>query len=290
MSHNVPVHHVQQYKANVMFLMQQGGSKLRGLVESLELTGKRGSLDFIGPTSVFRRTGRHQDTRLVNTEHSRRWYDAATFDWADLIDKEDKLRMLYDPQSPYAQNAARAFNRNTDDVIIAGLFADVITGEEADGTTTWASATTQIITESGSSGMTLTKLNQMREIKEANDDEGDMPWYLAISPKQMTNLLNTTEVKSADYNTVKALVAGTINSFMGFEFVNHNRLLTTSGGKRRCVAWRRDGFGLAVPSDFEVSVDKRPDKNNSTQVFCSMMLGGARTEEKKVIECQCAEA
>ena len=62
--------------------------------------------------------GRHSDTPLMNTPHSRRRVTAAPYNWADLIDTSDKLRILFDPTGPYATNAVMAFNRAMDKAII----------------------------------------------------------------------------------------------------------------------------------------------------------------------------
>lgn len=290
MSHLVSANHVKQYNENVTFLSQQKSTKLRDKVEVVDLKGKKGAYDALGPTKPTKRTGRHGDTKLVNTPHYRRWITSATYDWADLVDDEDKLKMLYDPTHPYAVNAGMAFARQKDDVIISALFADVLYGEDGDQTLTWASdGADQIIAETGTDGMTLAKLLEAQEIKGLADVDEDEKWYMAISPKQLTNLLNTTEVKSADYNSVKALVKGEINEFMGFEFVRTNRLLTT-GNMRRCAAWCKSGLYLAEPKNVTTDIGPRRDKNNATQIFVTMNLGAVRMEEVKVIEIQCYEA
>lgn len=290
MSHLVSTHHVKQFNDNVMYLSQQKGSKFRDKVTIEDLKGKKGAYDQLGPTTPTRRVGRHSDTRLVNTPHYRRWITAVTYDWADLVDDDDKIKMLYDPTNPYAVNAGMAFARQKDDVIIAAMFADVESGEEADSTLTWASdGSDQIISESGSDGLTLAKLKQARELKAEADVDPDEKWYMAVSPDQMTNLLDTTEVTSSDYNTVKALVQGEVNTFMGFEFVESNRLLS-SGNNRRCFAWCKSGIILAEPKGVTTDIGPRRDKNNSTQIFVTMNLGAVRMEEVKVIEIQCYES
>ena len=63
---------------------------------------------------------------------------------------------------------------------------------------------------------------------------GGMPVCYA-SPGQIQNLLNVTEVVDADFNTVKALARGEVNTFMGHEFVH-----TKAGGKTRAAALADD--------------------------------------------------
>ena len=48
------------------------------------------------------------------------------FDWADLIDQEDKVRMLISPQSEYAQAGAWAMGRAMDDAIIDAAWRSIL--------------------------------------------------------------------------------------------------------------------------------------------------------------------
>ena len=55
----------------------------------------------------------------MDTPHSRRMVTMDSWEWADLIDDADKVRMLIDPTSSYAKAAAAAMGRAMDDEIIA---------------------------------------------------------------------------------------------------------------------------------------------------------------------------
>ena len=87
---------------------------------------------------------------------------------------------------------------------------------------------------------------------------------------------------------MKALAQGEINSFVGFEFIVTNRL-TSDGTSRQVIAWAQDGFTLGVGKDMSSRIDERADKSYSTQVYCSMSIGGTRMEEEKVVEIACNE-
>lgn len=292
MSQLVATHHVDQYNGNVMYLSQQKGTKFRGFCRLEDLVGKKGAYDQLGPTKPTRRKGRHSDTVLVNTPHYRRWVTAFTWDWADMVDDDDKLKMLYDPTHPYAVNAAYAFGRQKDDVILEAAFADVVAGEEGDEVIVWADQTDQIITEaedSENTGLSIEKLILAREAVGLADVDEDVPWYMGVSPKQISNLFRTTEIKSYDYNEVKALYEGKVDTFMGFKFVKSNRILA-NGTTRRCVAFAKDSIVLAEPKNVKTDIGPRRDKNNATQIFVTMNLGGVRMEEKQVIEIQCLES
>lgn len=287
MSFEIATNHVLQFNANVQFLSQQKTSKLAGTVRIETLRGKKQSFDQIGPTMPTKRQGRHSDTVLVNTPHSRRWVSAETFDWADMVDDIDKLKMLYDPTNPYAVNAGMGFARLKDDIIINAAFATAYSGEDGLTSVTWPSS--QIIANGGTN-LTLAKLNTARELKETADVDEDEQWVIVVGPKQMTSLLNTTEIKSVDYNNVKALVQGQVDEFMGFRFIRTNRLLTDASGYTRCMAYCQSGIVLANASELVTKVTERADKNNNPQIHCTSTLGAARMDENKVIEIVCTNA
>ena len=119
MSVQITTAFVEQYKSNVFHLAQQKGSKLRDAVRSETVTGKSHFFERIGDTAALKRTSRHSDTPRVDTPHSRRKVTMDDYDWADLVDQEDKVRMLISPQSEYAQAGAWAMGRAMDDAIIA---------------------------------------------------------------------------------------------------------------------------------------------------------------------------
>ena len=102
-------------------------------------------------------------------------------------------------------------------------------------------------------------------------------------------MLKTTEVTSSDFNSVKALVQGDVNSFMGFQFIRTERVATDTNSYRRVIAWCKSGMLIAVGADITVDIGPRRDKRNSTQVYCSASFGASRMEEGKVLEIKCAE-
>ena len=110
-----------------------------------------------------------------------------------------------------------------------------------------------------------------------------------IQQSEISDLLNITEVTSSDFNTVKALANGEINSFLGFNFIVSNRL-SKSSTTRSCIAYAQDGIALGVGKDVNARIDERSDKSYATQVYYCMSIGATRMEEAKVVEVQCTEA
>jgi len=245
-----------------------------------------GFYEQIGATAAVERTSRHGDTPRVDTPHARRSVTMQTFEWADLIDQADKVRMLIDPTSSYAKSAMMAMNRSRDDIIIEAALGTAKTGKN--GTTNVVLPASQKIAASAT-GLTIAKLRRASQIINANDVDPDIRRYMAITSEQLDNLLATTEITSSDFNTVQALVEGKVNEFMGFTFLRSERLTLDSNSDRQIIAWAEDGILLAQGSNNITRITERDDKSYSTQVFRSEDFGATRMEEDKVVEIACVE-
>lgn len=287
MSTQITTAFVQQFSSNVQLLSQQMGSRLRGMVSEEAVVGEKAFFDQVGAAAAVKRTTRHGDTPLVETPHSRRMVTMDSYEWADLIDDADKVRMLIDPTSAYARTAAAAIGRAMDDAIIAAALGTAKTGKS--GTTSTSFLSSNVIA-GGSVDMTIEKLIKAKSLLDQSDVDPSIPRYICVSPRQIEALLNTTAVTSSDFNTVKALVQGDIDTFMGFRFIVSNRLALDSGTNvRSCFAWAEDGIKLAVGKDVMARIEERADKSYATQVYYCATFGATRMEEEKVVKIDCDE-
>ena len=287
MSSQITTAFVQQYSNNVAMLSQQKGSLLRGSVDTETVVGKNSFFDQVGVATAQKRVTRHSDTPQMDTPHARRRVSLVDYEYADLIDNQDKIRTLIDPTSSYAMAAAYALGRAQDDEIIAAVSGTAFTGETGSTSTVLPSA--QKITESGTAGMTIAKLRSAKEILDAASVDPSIPRTIVVSPKQITDLLGTTEVTSSDFNSVKALANGEVNSFLGFNFIVSNRLSIDSS-KRLCLVYANDGMKMALGQDIMTRIDERSDKGYATQVYVCQSIGATRMEESKCITIEAHEA
>jgi len=286
MSTQITTAFVEQYKSNVIQLAQQKGSRLRDTVRYESVTGKNHFFERIGSTAARKRTSRHSDTPRMDTPHSRRRVSLDDYDWADLVDQEDKVRLLITPQSEYAMAGANAMGRAMDDALISAATGNAYGGVSG-GSTVVLPAGQKVA--HGSAGLTVAKLLSAKEVLDSAEVDPDEPRFCILASSQVTDLLNTTEVKSSDFNTVKALAQGEINSYLGFKFIRSQRLGTDSNGNRQVLVYTSTGLGLAVGADIQTRISERDDKNYATQVFLSMSIGATRIEDEKVVEIACTE-
>jgi hypothetical protein len=290
MSNQITTAFVQQYGSNVQMLSQQMGSRLREAVDVESITGKNAYFDQVGSVTAQVRTSRHSSTPQIDTPHSRRRVSLADYEWADLIDDADKVRMLIDPTSSYAKAAAAAMGRAMDDVIITALGGTAYTGETG-GTSVALPSTQKFATSNQSDGLTVAKLLDAKKKMDLADVDPSIPRYIVCGATQISDLLNTTEVKSSDFNTVKALAQGQIDSYLGFKFIMSNRLSfdASNTDDRLVFSFTKDAIKLAIGKDVTARIDERADKSYSTQVYYCMSIGATRMEEEKVVQIPCNE-
>ena len=289
MSTQITTAFVQQYSANVQMLSQQMGSRLRDAVRLETVVGKNAFIDQIGSVTAQLRSSRHADTPQIDTPHQRRRLSIASYEFADLIDDQDKVRMLIDPTSSYAQAAAAAMGRAMDDVIITAALGTASTGETGSGSATLDATNNMVGSASSNDGLTIAKLTEAKRKMDLNDVDPSIPRYIAVGPKQIEDLLGTTQVTSSDFNTIKARVQGDVDTFMGFQFIMTNRLDIDSNDIRSCFAWAEDGITLGIGKDVQARIDERNDKGYATQVYYCMDIGAVRMEEAKVVKIFCDE-
>ena len=293
MPDNITVASVQTYKANVELLLQQKDSRLAGKVTVGSYVGKAASVvEQFGETAAVQKTSRHSDTPLLDITQSKRWVFPADYEWASLIDSQDKLRMIIDPTSPYAAAGAAAMNRVKDDIILAAMFGTNYIGEN--GTTTESfgtvgSGTYDVGVNTGgtASGLNVAKLQgAIRILMTANKGELMEPVFGAISSYEHDLLLKEAQVANRDYGNTAVLVDGRVKRFMGIDFTITERL-SVSSGNRLVPVWLKSGMHLGMWDDMQVEIGPRPDKSYATQVYLAMTLGATRTQLGKLVRVVC---
>lgn len=293
MSSTVNTAFVQQFKSNLETLVQQEGSRLMPCVRVEKITGKYTHFDRLGSGVASEVLTRHGDTPdPLNLAHTRRRVILRTFDCAELVDNADKVRMLIDPTSEYAKSISWALGRQADDIILSALYGNAYATDSDDAQTSVALTAGQVVDEDfnseSNSKLTLAKLREARRILAASDVnlDAEQP-IMIISPTDMDALLAITAVTSSDYNTVKTLVNGRVDTFMGFKFIETTRLEQaahkTYEGFVRCIAFVPSALGVAVGRDMNVRISERDDKRYSTQVYGAMDIGATRIQEEKVV-------
>jgi hypothetical protein len=287
----IPEHFQTQFGDNWTHVLQQKESRLSGKVRRETINGKERTFSRLGKSKMRLITTRNGTTIPSDTALAKRWCRLKGYDEVTYIDEFDSVMLgtLPAPQSEHVQSHAMAALRQFDETIVAGLEGTSYIGES--GTTAVDLGSGQKVAVdyvtsgvAANSGLTLGKLTRAKYIL----DKAEVPAEgrtLAHTAKQLQDLLvNVVEVKSSDYNNVKALVDGNVNRFMGFDFVMLELLtLDAATDIRTCIAFHRDSIVLGVGSDKKVKIDERADLSHTIQVRTTLLIGSARLEEEGVV-------
>jgi len=284
MSTEITTAFVKQFTNGITLLQQQMGSNLReGVSVESNITGDRAFFDQVDATAMSQITTRHGDTDLTDTPHRRRMVTIAPYDVADLVDRADQIRTLNDPTNAYVRSFAAAAGRSIDDVIISAYAATAATGVDGSGSDAFDSDFTIV---HGSAGLSTTKIVEARSILEAAEnpeDGGDNQWYLVCNAQGRRDLLEDTQFENSDFNSIKALVRGEVDTWLGFKFLKSERL-PTDGTTTDLFAWRKQSMKLAVGCEPRGFIDVLPGKRHSTQVRYELDIGAVRMDQKGVVK------
>ena len=112
----------------------------------------------------------------------------------------------------------------------------------------------------------------LKEILDENDTDPEEPRYLLVTAGQLADLLNITSVTSADFNSVKALVQGDVDTFLGFKFIRTERLGLDIISNRQVLGFCQSAIGLAVGSDIKQKYLKEQTRTMQHRYFYLCLL------------------
>lgn len=227
-------------------------------------------------THFFRRFGanvavQHTSAALITPADTQHTKVAATLtNWrvGDYTDLFDEAESTVDERALLAQTDAKAVGRREDQLIIDAI--DAATGlagtvdEDLGGT---------------NSPLNATKIRRAKAKLYAKQVSGTEHYFL-MNAAGMEGLLAETEVTSSDYQTIKALVDGTLKDRMAFGFqfkVIENRveggLPSISTNIQQCFAYDKAAVGLATAIDPKGMVDWIPER--ASYLSQTLYKGGA---------------
>lgn len=281
----------QAYAANVMQLAQQKYAKLLPVCYiKPNVRGKVFYQDQIGAWAMETKGGRNTVTPNNDPALSRRMATMVDYHDARLLDRGDELRMLSDPRSAYTIAAASALGRQIDTVIAQEILWAASTGETGSTSVTLGTTSNyahvnpepQQTTQGTAATLTFARVRQAKKVLDLEDVEEEDRFFV-VSPAGLEQLLGTDQATSADYNAVKALVRGEIDTWMGFKWITSNQL-SSSGTTSMCFALQRYGICMSLGAEPIVRTDERKDLSYSWQVYYELNIGAVRLEEARVVQ------
>lgn len=284
------------YRRNFELVVQQKTAKLLSGVDVQtgveKVAGERHFIDLLGKREPAENVG-SKDSPDVDQDFLRRMITMKDWDDGIVIRDTDIFQTLDDPSNMITTAMRRGFARTIDRTIRDAATGQADSGHSGGTPENLATANKVPVdyVEIGSdvnSNLTVGKLRRTLAILEGFDVEtSDL--HFAAHPNQKQSLLQDDEVTSADFNAVRALVNGEVDTFLGFTF-HWVTLLTVASEIRTCFAWDRDGIVMAFAKTPKVEMDPaRSDKSFFPYLYTAMTLGATRIEEERVVEIKCDE-
>lgn len=277
--------YIQTYERTVRHLAQQGVSRLRPFVTERPVGGENHNWERLAEgTSEAKVNGVLTPTPTNDIDFSRRVSVAKTQHTATSTEQEDPSMMLVDPNSNLAQSQAMAMKRAYDDEIIAAATGDSIDGDGAAVTFPVG----QIVGD-GTAPISFDLVTEVTELFLANDVDPDEPKVFVVGPTQVRKLLQLTEVTSADYVALQALINGQVAYWMGYTWICSTRLLEPSAGELTCFAMTRRALGLQVNKDIWTKVAEDPSQSFAWRIYTASTFGATRVEDEHIVQVHVAD-
>lgn len=273
---------VKTFENNVRHASQQMDTALRRWCQehsgptashSFKITGTR-ELSDVAKT-------RRQATPIVDQVWSNRVAIAAPYDDGEVIEGEDKAKMVIDPTSAVTTSMSYAVKRKYDKIIINAVTANAIDEEQ---NVNAFPAGQYIGLANYSQEITLDLIAQVGELFATNEVPDEEPKVIVVGPKQVRKLQNDIKYTSADYANVKALAdGGYVKQWMGFTWIRSNLLPQPGANQIQCIAMTRKALGLLVLEDLFARVGEDPSLSYATRAYVRVTAGAVRVQDEQVV-------
>ncbi len=278
----------QAYSSVILPLARQEKSMLydRVFVKN-DFTGKSFYQDQIGNWKMTGKTAVNAATPENDPNMARTRIDIETFNDARLLDRSLKLQELSDPLSMASVCIQSAVGIQIDQVIYKALGGVSYRGETGAKAVTFPSSQTIAVDyeKSGTNtGLTVAKIRHAAAMmNKAGVSKSDRTFVATATG--LEQLLGTTAATNIDYNTIKALYNGDIDTFVGFKFVFlPDGIVAVNNDIASCFAFQKTGVCFGMLEELFLRIEERSDKSYSKQVYYEISCGAGRLEESKVVK------
>jgi len=268
---------VQMFDAEVK-QAYAGARALAGLTrERTNVEGNQVKFPKIGKGTATVRVPQ-TDVTPLNVSYSQVTATMSDYIAAEYSDIFNQQKVNFDERRELVQVVGNAIGRRMDQLVIDALNA--------------SSTSLTVATTIGGAGtnMNIEKLIETKKLMDANNvpSEGRT---MIIHANNLAGMLGETEITSADFATVKALVSGEVDTFMGFKFVTLGD--RDEGGlpipsTRTCFAFHKDAIGMGIGMGQRSEINYVPEKT-SFLVSSMFSAGAIAIDDEGIVKISCTE-
>lgn len=221
------------------------------------------------------------DVTPINASFSQVTLTLGDWNAAEYSDIFNQAKVNFDERQELVQVVAAAMGRRQDQMIIDALTA--------------SSTSLTVSNDIGGSdtNLNVAKLREAKRLLDKNNvDPGDR--HIVIHANSLASLLSETAVTSSDFNSVKALVQGDINTFLGFTFhVMGDRTeggLAIDGSNDRTVwAFHKTAVGYGEGIGMRTEINYVPEKTSwlVNEIFSA---GAIAIDAAGIVQITCRES
>jgi len=273
----------QQFDSEVLHEYQGMGSLRTTVTVRTNVVGDTYKFRGMGKGMAQQRGATQTDVTPMDVSHSLQTVTLENWVAPEYTDIFDQAEVNFQERTELAQTIAGGISRREDQLIIDAL----------DASSSYAGTVTDDI---GGTDTDLNPAKLRRASRHLNQKGVPMAGRcIVIGALQLEALLGNTEATSSDFNTVKALVNGEINAFVGFTFkmiedrASFEGGLTVAANVRDCYAYHQTAIGYASGIDPRTEVNYIPQK--VSWLANGLLKAGAVVRNSNgVVKVQCNEA
>lgn len=221
------------------------------------------------------------DVTPLNVSYSQATVTLSDWIAAEYSDIFNQAKVNFDERAELVQVVGKAIGRRADQLVINAIAS--------------SSTTLTVSNDIGGtdSNLNVAKLRRAKSLLDTNNVPMDER-YLLIHAANLQNLLSETSVTSSDFNTVKALVQGELDTFLGFKFItigDRSEGGLTGGGSgqdRKVWAWHKSAVGMAEGMGIRSEINYIPEKT-SWLVSSMLSAGAVAIDAGGIVEITCRE-
>jgi hypothetical protein len=246
----------------------QGESSILGCVRLRQgVQGQTYKFPKLGKGSATARIPQ-TDVTPLNVTYSQVTATMSDFNAAEYSDIFHQAKVNFDERQELVQVVSKAIGRRMDQLIIDAVNAASGTGTVAKNVVTSGSA--------ANSNLNVGKLIAAKKALDAKNVPFD-DRHIIIHANSLSGLLADERAISGDFASIKALVSGEINTFLGFRFYvlgdRDEGGLPLATNDRTCFAFHRSAVGMAVNMAQKTEINYVPEKTSF--LVNSMFSAGA---------------
>jgi len=215
----------------------------------------------VGESYKFTRMGKglanqkatQADVTPMDISHARQTATMQNWNAPEYTDIFDQAEVNFDERSELAQTIAKAIGRREDQIVIDALAAPTFAATNDQNPDTGL-----VLDISGTRNFDFEVVR--RASQHFNEIEAPMEdRYFVVQANVLNELLSTEQVTSSDYATIKALMNGEVNQWMGFTWKVVG--IRAEGGlpgvttDEQAFAYHKSSIGLAIGIDMKTTID-----------------------------------